>query len=677
MIGGGTRGTLNISDGTFQVVAGSITVGSSSGEPGEVIQTGGTVTCTGLVFGRSWNSSGTYNLNGGVLRVPSIGITPSGGYGTDTFNFGGGTLQASGAFSAGIAMALTGIGGNANVDTAGYAVAIGGLSGAGGLNKLGGGTLTLSDASTYSGNTTISGGTLLLGNANALQGSTLDYNGYGGTLNFGIQVTAVLGGLRGSQNLLLTNAGFGDVTVELCVGGNGQSTVYSGRLSGPGSLDKQGGGVLTLTGTNSYTGTTTVGGAPFVAATTAALPGYNLFGNVIVQSGAAVGGRVGGSGWTEANFDTLRTNATWAATGGALAIDTTNGSYTYAGNLTNPSGAAMGLTVLGPNTLTLKGANTYSGLTTVNGGTLELGVNARNPVLTLGGGADILSGKLVFDYTGSSNLSTIQAVVMSGVIFRPSANPPLICLDNLSNAVTVESTVFGDADLNGTVNGADLNIVLSNFNQSGMSWAQGDFNGDGTINGADLNIVLSNFNQVARATAAVPEPSTLVLLGIGAFSLLGFAWRRRRGRTRCLSCAVVVVAMLIAGSAQADVFNMGGTLNGAVTDATLTGTNRNTGATYFMPSENEWYKAAYDKGESIARVIGPIRRRATTSPATRFPPAGRTRKSGDRHLTTKAFCGVFTCRFGASPLFQRAISLPGSGLRYQSTSARCPRSGLT
>ena len=61
----------------------------------------------------------------------------------------------------------------------------------------------------------------------------------------------------------------------------------------------------------------------------------------------------------------------------------------------------------------------------------------------------------------------------------------------------------------------------------------------------------------------VPEPSTLVLLAIGALGFLAFAWRRQRGRARCVSCAAVVVAMLIAGSAQADVFNMGGTYNPA------------------------------------------------------------------------------------------------------------------
>jgi hypothetical protein len=72
----------------------------------------------------------------------------------------------------------------------------------------------------------------------------------------------------------------------------------------------------------------------------------------------------------------------------------------------------------------------------------------------------------------------------------------------------------GDANLNGTVDGADLNIVLSDYNQTGMNWSQGDFNGDGTVNGADLNAVLSNYNQQVNLSSsggwwASPNPPRL------------------------------------------------------------------------------------------------------------------------------------------------------------------------
>jgi probable HAF family extracellular repeat protein len=89
-------------------------------------------------------------------------------------------------------------------------------------------------------------------------------------------------------------------------------------------------------------------------------------------------------------------------------------------------------------------------------------------------------------------------------------------------------TLAGDANGDGTVNGADLNIVLSNYNLTGMDWSQGDFNGDGTVNGADLNTILSNYNQTAGVSSAVPEPGSVVLLLAGVACLLAFAWRRRR-----------------------------------------------------------------------------------------------------------------------------------------------------
>ena len=102
----------------------------------------------------------------------------------------------------------------------------------------------------------MSGGVLTLGNSNALQNSTLDYSSYGGSLNFGGLTAAVLGGLKGSQDLTLTNSSGGNVAVT--VGGNDQSTTYSGNLSGGGSITKVGNGTLTLSNLNAYTGDTTV-----------------------------------------------------------------------------------------------------------------------------------------------------------------------------------------------------------------------------------------------------------------------------------------------------------------------------------------------------------------------------------------------------------------------------------
>jgi len=94
-------------------------------------------------------------------------------------------------------------------------------------------------------------------------------------------------------------------------------------------------------------------------------------------------------------------------------------------------------------------------------------------------------------------------------------------------------------------------------------------NDNGQIVGLGLN---PSGQYHAYLLTPTPEPSTFVLLGIGAISLLAYASRRRRKlhnlRSMILAAMVVVLA---AGSAQpADVFNMGGTRN--PTTGTWTGT---------------------------------------------------------------------------------------------------------
>ena len=94
------------------------------------------------------------------------------------------------------------------------------------------------------------------------------------------------------------------------------------------------------------------------------------------------------------------------------------------------------------------------------------------------------------------------------------------------------ATLAGDADLNGSVTGADLSLLLSKYNQGG-TWSIGDFNYDGSVTGADLSLLLSKYNQsipasvAGGAVAGVPEPSSLIMLAISAVIGLGVVGRRR------------------------------------------------------------------------------------------------------------------------------------------------------
>ena len=127
------------------------------------------------------------------------------------------------------------------------------ISGTGGVALTGGGLVVLTNANTYSGATTVNNGTLQLINQNALQNSTLTLVNVGNVV-FDQTVGGAfnIGGLAGTDNLNLQDNGYNPVS--LTVGGNNASTVYTGVLSGPGSLTITGSGTLNLNAAETLTG---------------------------------------------------------------------------------------------------------------------------------------------------------------------------------------------------------------------------------------------------------------------------------------------------------------------------------------------------------------------------------------------------------------------------------------
>ncbi|HSZ56857.1 MAG TPA: choice-of-anchor Q domain-containing protein [Tepidisphaeraceae bacterium] len=69
------------------------------------------------------------------------------------------------------------------------------------------------------------------------------------------------------------------------------------------------------------------------------------------------------------------------------------------------------------------------------------------------------------------------------------------------DTIELKYTLTGDANLDGSVNSADLQILLSNLNRTGP-WDQGDFNYDGNVNSADLQALLAALNRHLGTQAA-------------------------------------------------------------------------------------------------------------------------------------------------------------------------------
>jgi len=335
----------------------------------------------------------TANGGAGYLSTRTINVTASGGAISDG-GFAPGDATAGGST---IAPAITiASGSGLNLVSTNKLQLYSVISGNGTLTKFGNGTATLLGANTYIGTTTISGGTLQIGNgttAGSLSSSSTIIDN--GTLVFDRSNTVTAG------------------------------TDFSGSaISGSGSIVQSGSGKLLLWSGNTFTGGVTINS-----------------GTLGIWEGSGLG-PIPGTPTTNLTFGgnstlqfqqtptqlPLNANRLIAINSGVTAtIDTQSYSPSIAGVI---SGATGGLVKIGSGTLTLNGADTYGGGTSVSAGTLQLGsatalglttgsLALSAATLNLGGfsataGALTSSGGTFSGFTLGTNFLTVSSASVSG-----------------------------------------------------------------------------------------------------------------------------------------------------------------------------------------------------------------------------------------------------------------------
>jgi fibronectin-binding autotransporter adhesin len=297
-----------------------------------------------------------------------------------------------------------------------------GIAGATSLIMNGSGTVTLGTSNSYSGGTVLNNGTVIMGNALALGSGSVAFNG-GALLVNGNNLS--LANLAGSG--LLAN-GSPTTAATVIVGSDNSNSTYSGGLADGGAaslnLSKTGSGTLTLAGTGTFSGVTTISAGTVQLANPNAL--FNSTVSLGVTNGlsfplgttaAGIGGLSGGGSLALQNL---------GGTALTLSVGNNNGTTTYSGVLSGSGG----LIKTGTGNLWTSGANTFNGGLSINAGTLTIngaggsGGEYVNSPIVVGSGAVLACNTNDSTGYGVSLPMTIYGTLLktntqSETLFRP------------------------------------------------------------------------------------------------------------------------------------------------------------------------------------------------------------------------------------------------------------------
>lgn len=472
-----------------------------------------TLTQAGANTGNGGNISNNLVLNSSLILVNN-------GTSTDVRTNG---TQLTGAISGTGGITINSGGGN------GFALTNTGNTYSGGLtlNAANATIVTGSNSTAFgTGTLTINAGKIdLSASGSATQAlTTTNANVWNGNWTLAGAISTGIWNNNGSVTLGGNVTVTGTSSVNLSLGGN------IGETGGARSLTLNG-GVNTLSGTNSYTGGTSVGSfGTLNFINTASMPST---GNVALAGNTTLGIGLGGNGWTSTGTGAGTLAGIFAGTNIGVGAGSATLSYTAAvglnlivtgnhsfGAIENLGSGATLFTKAGIGSLTITGDNIYTGGTSVIGG-----------------------GTLVFDYTSGNVTKLNGALILGGTINGTALNPGTgggtITLKAGAQTETVSGTTLnfggtfitrdtGTSKINfnaiaraagGTISFADATIATTDTNNFGASGANGILGGWATV-GNDWAV---SANTLAADTAITALASYTSYVNTGGVATTNYS----------------------------------------------------------------------------------------------------------------------------------------------------------